>query len=177
MNHAQKNISTQPPAPGEDPRLPAADANPGGTSGAGAAAEPGTAAAEREARLPRLNPSHLPPALRLRRRAEYTPIYRLGKRLALPHFQLIGLPPATTPGPPLTRFGITVPRKAGNAVERNRMRRRTRVLLAQLYTLAPAGWQIVVHPRSAMLDEDFAQLRGEMEDGLRRLAARAPQSR
>ncbi len=169
MNHAQKNFSTQPPAPRQNARLPAPDADPIRTRGAGPPSQQGTAAPERQARLPRLNSASLPAAFRLHRRAEFTAVYRRGKRLALPHFQLIALPPAAAPASP-PRFGITVPRQAGTAVLRNRLRRRTRALLAQLAAGVPAGWQVVVHPRPAVAGEAFARLRNELQEGLLRLA-------
>ncbi len=107
--------------------------------------------------------------MRLRRRAEFSAVYRRGKRFALPDFQLIALPPAAAAAPRPPRFGITVPRQAGNAVRRNRLRRRTRALLAQSAATVPAGWQIVVHPRAGVAKQNFQELRGELESGLRRL--------
>lgn len=58
------------------------------------------------------------------------------------------------------RFGFTITKKIGNAVVRNRIRRRLRAALVELApTCARPDMDYVIVARSAALDQDFAQLR------------------
>lgn len=56
------------------------------------------------------------------------------------------------------RIGITVPRQFGKAVDRNRVKRRLRSAIAECAGEIPAGWDIVLHPRSAGLKMDYGEL-------------------
>ncbi len=70
------------------------------------------------------------------------------------------------------RFGITVTKKIGNAVVRNRMKRRFRALLREL--LAEQGLAAHDHVligREGGIERDFAQLRVELVAALARAAA------
>ncbi len=70
------------------------------------------------------------------------------------------------------RYGITVTKKIGNAVVRNRMKRRFRALLREL--LAEQGLAAhdhVVIGRDGGVERDFAQLRVELVAALARAAA------
>ena len=74
------------------------------------------------------------------------------------------------------RVGFTVSRKVGNAVERNRVRRRLR----EIVRLAPAaclraGHDYVLIGRRAALDEPFDRLVEQFYAALRRLADARPQ--
>jgi ribonuclease P protein component len=67
------------------------------------------------------------------------------------------------------RIGFTVTRKVGNAVVRNRARRRLRAAAdAVLRPAPPAGWDVVLIGRGGTLDRPFALLC----DDLRRALAR-----
>ena len=70
------------------------------------------------------------------------------------------------------RYGITVTKKIGNAVVRNRMKRRFRALLREL--LAQQGLAAHDHVligRDGGIERDFAQLRIELVAALARAAA------
>ena len=70
------------------------------------------------------------------------------------------------------RFGVTVTRKIGNAVMRNRMKRRFRALLRDLLPhLGVAGADHVLIGREGGIERDFAALRAELEAALIRAAA------
>ena len=70
------------------------------------------------------------------------------------------------------RFGITVTKKIGNAVVRNRMKRRFRALLRELLTeQGLAAHDHVLIGREGGIERDFAQLRVELVAALARAAA------
>ena len=69
------------------------------------------------------------------------------------------------------RFGITVTKKIGNAVVRNRMKRRFRELLrAALPTQGLPDHDHVLIGRQGGIERDFALLRQELEAALSRVA-------
>ena len=76
--------------------------------------------------------------------------------------------------PPAIRVGFTVSRKVGNAVERNRVRRRLReVARLVIPDQARPDLDYVMVGRQAALKRDFAVLRQDLVEALRRLKALA----
>jgi len=70
------------------------------------------------------------------------------------------------------RVGFTVSRKVGNAVARNRARRRLRAAAAEVMPRhAKAAHDFVVIGRSATLTRPYAALVGDLKTALRRLGA------
>lgn len=70
------------------------------------------------------------------------------------------------------RFGITVTKKIGNAVVRNRMKRRFRALVREILPVAGiAGADHVLIGREGGVERDFALLRDELHAALARAAA------
>ncbi len=70
------------------------------------------------------------------------------------------------------RFGITVTKKIGNAVVRNRMKRRFRALIRDLLPLEGLpGHDHVLIGREGGVERDFAMLRSELQAALARAAA------
>lgn len=70
------------------------------------------------------------------------------------------------------RVGFTASRKVGNAVARNRVRRRLRVAVGQVMPLhADEGCDFVVIGRRATLKRPFHSLLGDLRTGLKRLGA------
>jgi len=75
-------------------------------------------------------------------------------------------------GDPAMRLGITVTKKIGNAVVRNRMKRRFRELLrAALPAQGLADHDHVLIGREGGIERDFGQLRSELDAALSRAAA------
>ena len=61
-----------------------------------------------------------------------------------------------------SRYGLTTPRRLGNAVERNRIKRRTREMLRCSWQILPAGFDIVVNPRRSVYERPYDELRSEL---------------
>lgn len=103
------------------------------------------------------------------KRADFLAANR-GIRVARPGFVLLVNPLARPDGS--LRFGVTVTKKIGNAVVRNRMKRRFRALLRDLLPAhGIAGADHVLIGRENGVERDFALLRGELSHALARAAA------
>jgi ribonuclease P protein component len=109
----------------------------------------------------------VPPIHVLRKRADFLAANR-GLRVARPGFVLLvrsneGLG---------KRYGVTVTKKIGNAVVRNRMKRRFRELLrAALPEHGLPDHDHVLIGREGGIERDFAQMREELSAALARVAA------
>lgn len=74
-------------------------------------------------------------------------------------------------GEPAMRVGFTVTKKIGNAVVRNRMKRRLRALARELLPASGvSGADHVLIGRAGGVERDFAALRAELAKALRRVA-------
>jgi ribonuclease P protein component len=113
------------------------------------------ATASRASEAPRLD---FPRAFRLMRRAEYDAVYREGRRRSSREFTLFLRPN----GLDSSRFGWSIKKALGNAVRRNRIRRRLReIVRLHRQEIAP-GWDIVIHPRSSAATAEFSALQAEL---------------
>ena len=87
----------------------------------------------------------LPKAVRVRRRPEYLTIQNRGRRLSGSHLLLFGMPGTG-------RLGITVSRKVGGAVARNRVKRWVRDCFRRARADFPAALDLVVVARPGAAD-------------------------
>ncbi|OYX46003.1 ribonuclease P protein component [Altererythrobacter fulvus] len=102
----------------------------------------------------------------LRKRADFLAANH-GLRVARPGFVLLARPN----GGLGMRFGITVTKKVGNAVVRNRMKRRFRELLrATLPLEGLPDHDHVLIGREGGIERDFARLKDELGAALKRAA-------
>ena len=74
-------------------------------------------------------------------------------------------------GLPQSRLGVTTPARLGNAVLRNRLRRRLREVFRRHRAQLPGGWDILVNPRVPVATVTFRALEREL---LRLFPSQAP---
>jgi ribonuclease P protein component len=102
------------------------------------------------------------------RRADFLAANR-GQRAPMPGFVLLVRDRGD--GDPAPRLGITVTKKIGGAVIRNRMKRRFRALArAILPERGLAGADHVLIGREGGIERDYALLAAELDKALRRIA-------
>ena len=110
-----------------------------------------------------------PKAARIRRRREFLSFGRTGERRRTEHFVFL-----TEPGVARPRLGITVSRKIGSAVVRNRLKRRVR----ELYRRHPEriSWDrdLVVIAKPGAGELSIEALRSNLSVVLSRREARSP---
>jgi ribonuclease P protein component len=109
---------------------------------------------------------------RLRKRREFEECYASGVRVSGRHVQVFLLPVAGTARP---RLGISVPRRVGSAVVRNRVRRRLREIFRRGRALlggAPLSLSIVVNVRPSAAQASFQELSEDFAAAMRRASAR-----
>ncbi|QJU58935.1 ribonuclease P protein component [Sphingomonas sp. AP4-R1] len=103
----------------------------------------------------------------LRRRSEFLAA-NSGKRVAMPAFVLLVRPRGD--GDTALGMGFTVTKKIGNAVVRNRIKRRFRALARTLYPgEGVAGADHILIGRSAALTRDHADLVRDLSKALGRV--------
>lgn len=123
----------------------------------------------------------MPHALgRLKRRAEFLRVAGTRLKWVAPGLILQARRHATdesqVPELPSIRIGFTVSRKVGNAVVRNRARRRLRAAVEQVFpTHAAPGLDFVVIGRQGTIKRPFPGLLADLEIALRRLDAYRPE--
>ena len=100
---------------------------------------------------------------RLRKHADYQRVYREGCKgfsASMSYFYALrGAGSPTAAGP---RIGLTTGKVLGNAVERNRIKRRMRDIVGRRAAMVSADVDIVLHPRRSVLMIEFAKLESEV---------------
>lgn len=108
----------------------------------------------------------------IRKRPDFLSANR-GKRFVTANFVLLAHKRRSDHAIPAqtVRYGITVTKKIGNAVARNRMKRRFRALLAEvLPDKGIPGVDHIMIGRKSVQEADFAAMKADLEKGLRYLA-------
>ena len=114
----------------------------------------------------------MPRANRLTRSRDFDAVYRHGRSTATRYLVLYRF--AREEGEAAARLGIAVPRKAGGAVTRNRLKRQLREVWAQLPEPgSPADYVLVARPGLAEAAEarGFDWLRERVEEAIGKAAA------
>lgn len=99
-----------------------------------------------------------PRACRLVHRTEYDAVYSEGRRRTSRELTVFLRPN----GLEVSRFGWSIKKALGNAVRRNRIRRRLREILRLHRGEIAQGWDIVIHPRSSAATAEFLALKDEL---------------
>jgi ribonuclease P protein component len=95
---------------------------------------------------------------KLVRRGEFDAVYRAGKRRSSSHFTVFFRANEL----PQSRFGFSIKKALGVAVVRNRIRRRLREMVRCHRLEIPAGWDIVIHPKSSVTRAEFTALTADL---------------
>lgn len=124
-----------------------------------------------------VRPHGFPARLRIKQRRDFLRVQRGGRKHQLRHFMVFAarrVPPSEssspTGSPPAlpTRLGITVTRKIGNAVARNRIKRLVREVFRQNRERLPSGLDLVWVAKQGAAEADFAAVLSDLEALLRR---------
>ena len=99
-----------------------------------------------------------PKSDRLLKRDSFRQVYEQGRKIQSRLFTAFLV--AKQKGNP--RIGITVTRKIGNSVERNRARRLLREAFRKNKWLAPQGVDIVINVKRALLEAGYREVEGEL---------------
>jgi ribonuclease P protein component len=152
----RKDMSDEAHLPAEPPRAQAPSRLPGEVCDPGRPQGPGGA--------PRARPQDPVGLTTLTKRADFLAA-NSGKRAAMPGFVL--LVREREDGDPGMRLGITVTKKIGGAVVRNRMKRRFRALAREMLPQqGMPGADHVLIGRASGVERDFCDLRRELGKAL-----------
>jgi ribonuclease P protein component len=99
---------------------------------------------------------------RIRKKRDYTRIYEQGERIYSRRFTLVVCPSPTG----VTRLGTTVSKKAGNAVQRNRIKRLLREFFRLNKARLPASQDIVIIAKKGILPLGYGDVCRELESRL-----------
>lgn len=91
--------------------------------------------------------------LRLRSNAEFQRVFGEGRSVANRYMAVYFLAHEGS-----SRIGITVSRRLGGAVARNRIRRRIREAVRRVASVVPPGWDLVIVARRGAIAASFAEL-------------------
>jgi len=115
---------------------------------------------------------------RLKSRADFLRVAAGRRRAVRPAFIVQAAPQPTQGASGATlRVGFTASRKVGNAVVRNRAKRRLRAIAAEvLPQMGHPGTDYVLVARATASERPYAQLVGDLEGALRQLARHTARS-
>lgn len=96
----------------------------------------------------------LPRECRLLRGPDYEAVYSEGRRRSSKYFAVF----LRRNNSDVTRFGWSIKKAIGNAVRRNRVRRRLREIVRLHRHEIGDGWDVVIHPRDSAMAAEFSDL-------------------
>jgi ribonuclease P protein component len=102
---------------------------------------------------------------RLKKRYEFRQAQLSGRRIHTPHFLIVVQPNALQN----TRLGITVTKKVGNAVQRNRIKRVVREVFRRNRQLFPISHDLVFIAKRGASDIDYGSLLSELQRAAKKL--------
>lgn len=117
------------------------------------------------------SPARPTPSFRLRkqehllRRRDFLRVQGEGKKFISPHFLWFGSPSPDG----LLRIGLTVSKRVGTAVVRNRVKRLLREAFRHHKALFPPTWELVAIARPEAARVELAQVQAELMQAARRL--------
>lgn len=111
-----------------------------------------------------------PRACRLTNRRQFQAVYSAGRRASCRSFTMYGLPNELG----YCRLGLTVTRKVGCAVVRNRVKRRLREAFRRNRARLSVGLDLVVNGRASVLEAPLERLEHDLSLCLDRLAREVP---
>jgi len=101
---------------------------------------------------------------RILKRGLFKRVYDEGRKFQARYFTAFVLPNSG----PQSRIGITVTRKIGNSVERNRARRLVREAFRKNKWLVPQGVDIVINVKKPLVEAGYSDLEGDFRNFLER---------
>jgi ribonuclease P protein component len=96
----------------------------------------------------------------LTRSTDFLRVKRIGISFSNPFMVIIAAPNNS----PISRFGIAAGRSVGNAVFRNRAKRRLRSCLDELLKKINPGWDLIIYGRQRLLLADYSEIRLAMSE-------------
>lgn len=164
----EADVSTKQPKTQTDTRVPRAHGHPGWAASAEAPARQGPQAADGQhsseaALTPGRRDERLPKAHRIRKRAEFLRLQRVGRRKSGARFVVITEPRQNG----ISRLGITTSKQVGGAVARNRVRRLVREFFRRRkYEILPPQ-DVLVIARAGAASATFAEVSSELTHALK----------
>ncbi len=114
------------------------------------------------------------PRLRLRRGSDFRRVLRAGRRIPGAYFTMV----AAEADGELSRLGLTVSRRLGGAVVRNRARRLLRESFRRVPIEGGRGFDLVLIPKAEIVGRSQAEVDCEYRERIRQLVtSKAPRSR
>ena len=108
---------------------------------------------------------------RLKKRAEFLRVAGMRRKWATPGIVLQAAPDPDGADAGFLRVGYTATKKMGNAVKRNRIKRRLRALADELLPQHAKHWDYVLIGRQATINRDFQSLRNDLLFALEKVGA------
>ena len=101
---------------------------------------------------------------RLTSSADFKRVRRTGKPMAHPLFVIITAPNQVGE----TRYGVMAGKAVGNAVQRNRAKRRLRAALRSWVDRVTPGWDVICVARAALIQAEWGEIQQALRTSFRR---------